>query len=155
MIRQTKAEQARQQGQRPQDIPNPPAKPPTETQISLSVRKRAEKLGMLITRVNSGTISINGRYVQLAAPGTADLLGLVSVLTAIGRIGVFLACEVKRPGNVPAAKQQEYLDRINAGGGIGLWATSADDFEHRLRAELSKRGWILIEPVKHRKKVPA
>lgn len=141
-IRNTKGEQARRADQRPQDIKAEPPKPRTETQISASIRKRAEKLGVLLIRINSGQITTAaGHHVNLAEPGTSDNLGLISVYALGSYVAAFLAVEVKRPGNVPTDLQSAFLARVNAAGGIGLWATSADEFEAKLRAELARRGW--------------
>ena len=52
-------------------------------------------------------------------PGVSDILGIFR--------GRFLAIEVKKPGGKLTEKQQEFIDRINANGGIAFVARDVFD----------------------------
>lgn len=73
--------------------------------------------------------------------GVSDILGIVEqpVLLADGRrgsCGLFLAVEVKRPGEKPRAEQVEFLESIRARGGIGLCVHSLDELAQELSTYL-------------------
>ncbi len=58
--------------------------------------------------------------------GISDIIGILN--------GRYLAIEVKRAGKIPSDKQQVFLNRVNAEGGIGLIARSVEDVMVQLRA---------------------
>jgi hypothetical protein len=57
--------------------------------------------------------------------GISDILGIYQ--------GRFLAIEVKRPGGRVSREQREFLNRVNAEGGLGFVAYSVDDVVERLQ----------------------
>lgn len=67
-------------------------------------------------------VAREGKYVPIktGTRGTADIL-------ACAPDGRFWAIEVKRKGGRVSPEQREYLDRINANGGVGIVAFSIDD----------------------------
>lgn len=91
-------------------------------------------------RVNSGTFVERGadgkeRYIQ--ANRLIKIKG--RVVDVIGQLvnGQFFAVEVKRPGwthptNQREIEQKEFIDAVEANGGIGLFATSVDDVIARI-----------------------
>lgn len=140
-VRNTKSEQARRAGKRPQDIPMPQPKSATETKISLSIRKWINTIG-IATRVHCGSVQIGDYWIQMADPGTSDSLNLISVYIPghIGPFGIFLACEVKKPGGKVSQKQLDFIARVNQLGGIALWADSLASAKAQLKTALQERG---------------
>lgn len=69
------------------------------------------------------------RYGQMVryglAVGSSDLIGWYSTSTSTA---VFLAVEVKRPGEKPTTEQSRFLEAVRAAGGIAILATSVEDF---------------------------
>jgi len=80
--------------------------------------------GFVAMRINSGKIRVGRRWIRLAPDGTSDI------------IGVHLAVEVKKPGEKPSPKQQEFVDRVNMAGGIGIIVESIDDLDTQLNERL-------------------
>lgn len=106
--------------------PKPKQKP--EAAIQTKIIKWLEKQGAIVLRTNSGVFKgESGHRVQGTAPGTSDL--------TVCWCGRFVAIEVKNEGEQPTAKQQRYLDRVNAQGGLAFVARSVDDVKRHL-AEL-------------------
>jgi hypothetical protein len=70
--------------------------------------------------------------------GVSDILGILrrTVLAEGGGdmiFGVFLAIEVKQPGEKPRGDQQAFLQDIRAQGGVALCVHSLDELEEQLR----------------------
>lgn len=123
-VRNTKAEQARRAGKRPQDIKTE-TPPPLERDIQRAIITYLRRRGAVVIRVNSGSIQTeSGSRFNGAAAGTSDLIALYQ--------GKFIAIEVKRPGNTPTAKQQAFLERVRQAGGVAFVATSIDDVAREL-----------------------
>lgn len=61
-----------------------------------------------------------------STPGFPDIVGCT-------KQGIFLAIEVKIPGEKPKPHQQAYLDAINKLNGIGFYATSVEEVEKELK----------------------
>jgi hypothetical protein len=93
-------------------------------------------------RVNVGMIpAANGAFrANSAMKGMSDIIGIVpDVLRGNGSLGiyhsgVFLAIEVKRPGEKPTAAQEAFLGQVRAAGGIAIVARSVADVEAVLGA---------------------
>lgn len=62
---------------------------------------------------------------RMGPPGSSDIIGILPG-------GRFLAIEVKRPGHEPTEIQKEFMDKINALGGLAFVATSIDDVKNGL-----------------------
>jgi hypothetical protein len=75
--------------------------------------------------------------------GVADILGVLSRSAPGGgdgpeTVGLFLAVEVKRPGERPRADQEAFLDDIRRRGGVGLCVHSLTELEAGLRGHLTR-----------------
>lgn len=99
------------------------------TLVNLSARFHAR--GGLFFRVNSGKVqSVDGRWIQLAPPGTADIIGSVA--------GRFVAVECKTVRGQQRETQKAFQDAVERAGGIYLIARDpdavCDDLEMALNA---------------------
>jgi hypothetical protein len=80
--------------------------------------------GVFCWRNNSGAGTLrSGHFVRFGAPGSADILGLLSPS------GRFLAVEVKRPGGRPTERQGAWLEAVRAAGGVAVCASSIEELE--------------------------
>jgi hypothetical protein len=76
----------------------------------------------------------DGRWLSAGlGVGSADLVGWITV----DQRAVFLAVEVKRPGEKPTAHQKAWLGTLSRMGGIAICATSADEAAESLRDEVA------------------
>lgn len=87
--------------------------------------------GVFAIRINSGAMqgSHNGKkwFIRLnSEPGCSDILACGEYR---GRKGVFIALEIKRPGNKPTPVQQSFLDMVARKGGLSAVITSVEDLE--------------------------
>jgi penicillin-binding protein-related factor A (putative recombinase) len=97
----------------------------SEANIQKSIITFLERIGAVVLRTNSGhVVTESGAHIQMGAAGTSDLTACYQ--------GRFVAIEVKKPGNKPTVKQQAYLDRVTAAGGLAFVATSIDDVQEAL-----------------------
>ncbi len=97
-----------------------------ETEFIKQVREYLQLRGCVTTRVNSGLTvlgdgSENRRVVRGAAAGTADIIGCYK--------GRYFAIEAKVGRNRPTSAQKEFLDSVQAAGGIAFVAWSLDDVD--------------------------
>ena len=126
---------------------------PRESQIVAEILA-LDLPGVALFRPNAGVVF--GAYtskrtgktkrwvIRVGAKGMSDLVGFRTEYHPIWQDGKyprrpddetvarFLAIEVKRPPRQATAPQQEFLDRVNAAGGIGFVAWSAEDVRTRL-----------------------
>ena len=66
----------------------------------------------------------DGKFVQAGLPpGSSDLVGIA----LIDGIGVFVAIEVKCPGQKPRPDQVNFLEHVKKMGGIAGVATSPEE----------------------------
>jgi VRR-NUC domain len=70
------------------------------------------------------------RYMQLPAGDIG-----ISDIIACSPKGIFWAIEVKRPGGKLSPEQQDFIDRVNANGGVAYAAYSIDDTLTRLSTD--------------------
>lgn len=99
----------------------------SEARIQDEIRAALGKIdGLVIWRNNVGIANHfdpNTHETQTVkyglADGSADLIGLLN--------GRFIALEVKRPGEAPTGKQQQWLTLVRNNGGFAAIVTSADD----------------------------
>jgi hypothetical protein len=75
---------------------------------------------------NAGIRKPDGGYIPTHTRGVSDIIG------CIPKTGRFLAIEVKRPGNKPTAEQQQFIDTINAAGGLAFVARSVEEVDEAL-----------------------
>jgi hypothetical protein len=82
-------------------------------------------------RMNAGKVKTeHGTWFQGAPTGTSDIVGI-----HIGS-GRFVAIEAKVDNNQPTEAQIDFIDRVNAAGGIAFPAWSVSQVEQRLEVLL-------------------
>ena len=105
----------------------------TEQQIQQHIRLACGTGDTRLFRNNTGTLrDQNGRPVQFGlCKGSADLIGWTTRTVTpemVGqRIAVFTSIEVKTPTGRLRPEQQQWLDAVQAAGGIAGVARSVDD----------------------------
>lgn len=97
-----------------------------ESTLHKQIMLAAPLHGCRLFRNNVGMLP--DRYGQMIryglAVGSSDLIGWYAAKGA----AVFLAVEVKRPGEKPTKEQRQFLDVVKQAGGIAILATSVQDF---------------------------
>ena len=105
----------------------------TEQQIQQHIRLACSTGDTRLFRNNTGTLKDqHGRPVQFGlCKGSADLIGWKRVMVTPDMVGqqvaVFLSIEVKTPTGRIRPEQQQWLDAVQAAGGIAGVARSVDD----------------------------
>ena len=105
----------------------------SEQQIQQEIRLAVSKGDTRVFRNNTGTLrDQHGRPVSFGlARGSADLIGWRTVTITpdmVGqRIAVFTSIEVKTPTGRVKPEQQQWLDAVQAAGGIAGVARSVED----------------------------
>jgi hypothetical protein len=111
----------------------------TEQQIQQEIRIACSTGNTRLFRNNTGTLKdANGRPVQFGlCKGSADLIGWKRVTVTEEMVGtqvaVFLSIEVKTATGRLRPEQQQWLDAVQAAGGIAGVARSVSDAEALLR----------------------
>ena len=110
----------------------------TEQQIQQHIRLACSNGTNRLFRNNTGTLrDQHGRPVQFGlCKGSADLIGWRTVTVTPEMVGtqvaVFLSIEVKTPTGRLRPEQQQWLDAVQAAGGIAGVARSVSDAERLL-----------------------
>ena len=105
----------------------------TEQQIQQHIRLACGKGDCRLFRNNTGTLKdANGRPVQFGlCKGSADLIGWKQVTITQDMVGqqiaVFLSIEVKTSTGRLRPEQQQWLNAVQAAGGVAGVARSVDD----------------------------
>jgi len=108
---------------------------PSEQTIQQHIRLACSKGDCRLFRNNTGTLKdANGRPVSFGlAKGSADLIGWRTVTVTPEMVGqqvaVFTSIEVKTPTGRVKPEQQQWLDAVQAAGGIAAVARSVADCE--------------------------
>lgn len=77
--------------------------------------------GIFCWRNNTGGfVDKRDHFYQFGKVGSGDILGLT-------KTGRFFSIEVKAPGKKPTDKQIEFINSVNASGGLAFVAHSLDD----------------------------
>ncbi len=111
----------------------------TEQQIQQHIRIVCSTGNTRLFRNNTGTLKdANGRPVQFGlCKGSADLIGWKRVTITPEMVGtqvaVFLSIEVKTATGRLRPEQQQWLDAVQAAGGIAGVARSVEDAATLLR----------------------
>lgn len=99
-------------------------------------RAMSERRGLCLFRNNSGIARYGNDVVRYGVPpkgGGSDLIGWVSKIITpemVGqKIAVFLAIEVKTDAGKLTAAQGNFIEKINAHGGIAGVARSVEEAE--------------------------
>ena len=107
----------------------------SEQQIQQHIRLACSTGDTRLFRNNTGTLKDqHGRPVQFGlCKGSADLIGWKRVTVTPDMVGqqvaVFLSIEVKTPTGRVRPEQQQWLDAVQAAGGIAGVARSVEDAE--------------------------
>ena len=105
----------------------------SEQRIQQEIRLAISQGDCRVFRNNTGTLrDQHGRPVSFGlAKGSADLIGWRTVTVTPEMVGtqvaVFLSIEVKTPTGRLRPEQQQWLDAVQAAGGIAGVARSVDD----------------------------
>jgi hypothetical protein len=105
----------------------------SEQRIQQEIRLAISNGDTRVFRNNTGTLKdANGRPVQFGlCKGSADLIGWTTRTVTqemVGqRIAVFTSIEVKTPTGRLRPEQQQWLDAVQAAGGIAGVARSVED----------------------------
>ena len=111
----------------------------SEQSIQQHIRLRCSTGPVRLFRNNTGTLrDQHGRPVQFGlAKGSADLIGWTTrTITAdmVGqRIAVFTSLEVKTPTGRLTTEQRQWLQAVQAAGGVAGVVRSVEDAEALLR----------------------
>lgn len=106
----------------------------SEHSIQQRIREHAASLNARLFRNNVGVLKDDrGQYVAYGlCVGSSDLVGDYP----IDGIAVFLAVEVKRPGQRMTPAQTLFLRSVNDRGGIGIVCDSVENFESQLKEKI-------------------
>jgi len=121
----------------------------TESEITREILRACNLLpGVTLWRVNSRVLRMPGekgrsRLVRFGGmKGMSDLIGWRMITVTMiardqsswpGRYAVWVALEVKRPGQDATAEQQAFLDAVRAAGGLAAVVHSAAEAVEALR----------------------
>jgi hypothetical protein len=120
----------------------------SEQRIQQEIRLAISRGDTRVFRNNTGTLrDQNGRPVQFGlCKGSADLIGWRTVTVTPEMVGtqvaVFLSIEVKTPTGRLRPEQQQWLDAVQAAGGIAGVARSVEDAQGLTMAD---QGGIVTE----------
>lgn len=84
------------------------------------------------TKVMSFLHSIDYLPIKYNALGIYAKSGVPDILCCSNK-GIFVAIEMKKPGEKPKPLQKAYLKAINSIGGIAFYATSVDEVKNNLK----------------------
>lgn len=114
-----------ERGDRLPGRPKGPALPaPPERDIQRAVIAFLESKDCLVIRVNGGMLRrADGGRMRC----NRTSIGTCSDLLVLTPFGVWIAIELKRPGKKPTAGQREFLDGVEARGGIACVVQSVED----------------------------
>lgn len=120
----------------------------SEQRIQQHIRLACSRGPVRLFRNNTGTLrDQHGRPVSFGlCKGSADLIGWRTVTVTPDMVGtqvaVFLSIEVKTPTGRLRPEQQQWLDAVQAAGGIAGVARSVDDAQ---RLTTGDHGGIVTE----------
>ena len=110
----------------------------TEQQIQQHIRLACGKGDCRLFRNNTGTLKdANGRPVQFGlCKGSSDLIGWRTITITPDMVGkqvaIFTSIEVKTPTGRVQPEQQQWLDAVQAAGGVAGVARSVEDAQRIL-----------------------
>lgn len=106
----------------------------SERSIQQRIRERAASLNVRLFRNNVGVLTdARGQHVAYGlCVGSSDLVGDYP----IDGVAVFMAVEVKRPGQRMTPAQALFIRSVNDRGGIGLCCDSVESFESQLKEKI-------------------
>ena len=96
-----------------------------EADIQREVMMELSRLGAVVWRNNTGSYKDGNRYIRYGlCAGSSDLIGIYR--------GTFIAVEVKTPKGRVSEAQKNFLNVVNANGGIGFVARRKEDVKKHL-----------------------
>lgn len=117
--------------------PRKPA-PPPEREVLKGVLAALAAHGVMASRNNVGAMrNASGRLVRFGTAGESDIRGVLPD-------GRALAVETKRHGKRPTREQFDFLHRINALGGVGIWTDDPATFA-KLLPRIIAGGFVEID----------
>lgn len=97
----------------------------SEADIQRACMIEASNCGAIVWRNNTGAYNDGDRFIRYGlCKGSSDLIGIYE--------GRFLAIEVKTPKGRATKHQMNFLNAVNAAGGIGFIAKSPEDVKKHL-----------------------
>ncbi len=95
-----------------------------EQSIQSAILQYLRFKGIFCWKNNTAGIYVRSRntYIPSHAPGVSDILGIL-------KDGRFLAIEVKAPKGRISPHQQQFIDEINARGGVAFVARSVEEVD--------------------------
>lgn len=114
-----------------------------ETEITNRVRLALANTSRLFRNHVGMVRDENGRVHTFGlVKGSSDLIGWTAIEITpdmVGRkVAVFTACEVKSERGRVSKEQQNFIDQVNAQGGVAFVARSADDACDRIKEALKE-----------------
>lgn len=100
-----------------------------EAKVSKAVNKYLDSLGAINLRTGAGSVEVDGRRIAIGLAGTSDR-------TLCLPNGMFAAVEIKATTKL-SDRQQRYLDRVAALGGVAIVARCVDDVRDALAERFS------------------
>ncbi len=111
----------------------PPPERESKVQRSIMIRLH-HRFGIRLWRRNVGGLTDRyGHHVRFAAPGQADLWGVMPASHGCRHVEI----ETKRPGEKPTEHQLRWLKYMHDLGCISFWSDSANDAERVAEAVLN------------------
>lgn len=103
-----------------------------ESDIQAAIIKFLEYKKAIVVKFNNvGIKKANGSYIPPRQKGISDLLVCYK--------GIFIAIEVKRPGNSTTVFQDIFLENIQKAGGYAIVASDVSDVEYFLKSLAGKQ----------------
>ncbi len=104
-----------------------------ESSIMKAIQIAVSGTGTRLFRNNVGRVrDFEGRYIQFGlCPGSSDLIGWRPIKVTsdmVGRtIAIFVAIEVKKPAGHVTPEQVNFIETVQAAGGIGAVSHSKEE----------------------------
>lgn len=115
----------------------------SEAAVLKAVKLLLEARGFRVFRRNTGafrgeyrskrTGKVSRRFVRFSEPGMADLWGWCRNGKGYIYGGTHIEVEIKKPGQIPSARQSEWLNRVHDDGGMSMWCDSVKMCETKLK----------------------
>lgn len=95
-----------------------------EAKVSAAIDRYLKSIGALNLRTSAGLAQFGERKVLMGAAGTSDRTCCIK--------GRFVAIEIKSAVGKTTERQEHYLDRVRAAGGVAIVARSVEDVKAAL-----------------------
>lgn len=95
-----------------------------EAKVSAAIDRYLKSIGALNLRTSAGLAQFGDRKVLMGAVGTSDRTCCIQ--------GKFVAIEIKSAVGKTTERQEAYLARVRAAGGVAIVARSVDDVQAAL-----------------------